>query len=98
VSPYSDSAGKNYSRFACNDYEVAPKMAEYETAIQLYSNNMRESNAYDDSRMSEYSEVADAITASDGEEIYSDPGHCKEDIYACFEKKKFRIIKRNDVR
>ena len=98
MSPYSDSTGKNYSRFACNDYEVAPKMAEYETAIQLYSNNMRESNAFDDSRISEYSEVADAITASDGEEIYSDPGHCKEDIYACFEKKKFCIIKRNDVR
>ena len=98
MSPYSDSTGKNHSRFASNDYEAAPKLAEYETAIQFYSNTMRESTAYYGSRMSEYSEVADATTINDGEEVYSDPGHCKEDIYACFEKKKFRIIRKNDIR
>ena len=41
---------------------------------------------------------ADGTTANDEEEIYSDPGHSEADIYACFEKKKFRMIKRNDVR
>ena len=93
--PYSDSAGKSCSRFACNDYETAPNLTEYETAIQLYSNTMRESTAYNDSIISEYSVIT---VATNEEEIYSDPGHSKEDIYACFEKKKFRIIKRNDIR
>ena len=49
--------------------------------------------------MPEYSEVddVDGTTAND-EEIYSDPGHSEADIYACFERKKFRMIKRKDVR
>ena len=61
---------------------------------------MKESTAYDDSLISEYSEIGspDDATVNDEEEIYSDPGHSKEDIYACFEKKKFRMIKRNDVK
>ena len=60
---------------------------------------MKESTAYDDSLISEYREVGnpDEPTVNDEEEIYSDPGYSKEDIYACFEKKKFRMIKRNDV-
>ena len=37
-------------------------------------------------------------TANSEEEIYSDPGYSEADIYACFEKKKFHMIKRNDVR
>ena len=40
---------------------------------------------------------ADGTTAND-EEIYSDPGYSEADIYACFEKKKFRMVKRNDIR
>ena len=50
--------------------------------------------------VSVYSEVedADGTTANDEEEIYSDPGHSEADVYACFEKKKFRKIKRNDIR
>ena len=90
-----DSTGKSHSRFACIDYEAAPNLAGYGTAIQLYSNTTRTSTTYNNSIISEYSEITDA---TDEEEIYSDPGHSKEDIYACFEKKKFRMIKRNDVR
>ena len=50
--------------------------------------------------MPEYSEVGnvDSTTANDEEEIYSDPGHSVADIYACFEKKRFRMIKINNVR
>ena len=55
---------------------------------------MRESITDDNIRMPEY----DDVLTNDEEEIYSDPGHCVADIYACFEKKKFRMIKRNDVR
>ena len=89
------STGKSYSRFASNDYEAILNHAEYETAINFFSNSTRASAVYNNSLISEYSEVADAI---DKEEIYSDPGHSKEDIYACFEKKKFRMIKRIDIR
>jgi len=90
-----DSTGKSYSRFSCNDYEAAPNLAIYETSMQLYYNTTRTSTTYNESISSEYSEITDA---TDEEEIYSDPGHSKEDIYACFEKKKFRMIKRNDIR
>ena len=99
MSSYSASAAKNHSRFAGNDYE-AVHHSEYASAIHVYSNAMREPTAYDDSILSEYSEVGnpDDATVNDEEEIYADPGHSKEDIYACFEKKRFRMIKRNDVR
>ena len=67
---------------------------------QVYSNYISKSTNYDDTIVSQYSKVGDAdgTTANDEEEIYSDPGHSEADIYACFEKKKFRMIKRNDVR
>ena len=87
-----DSTGKSHSRFTSNDYEAILNHAEYQTAIRFYSNTTKASTSFNDS---EYSEITDA---TDEEEIYSDPGHSKEDIYACFEKKKFRMIKRNDVR
>ena len=92
--------GKNHSRLAGNDYEAILHHSEYASAVHVYSNTMRESTAYDDSITSEYSEVAnsDDATVNNEEEIYSDPGHSKADIYACFEKKKFRMIKRRDVR
>ena len=100
VSSYSASTTKNHSRFAGNDYEAVLHHSEYASAINVYSNTMREPTAYDDSVLSEYSEVGnpDDATVNDEEEIYADPGHSKEDIYACFEKKRFRMIKRNDVR
>ena len=66
----------------------------------MYSNTVRDSINYDDTTMPEYSEVddVDGTTANDEEEIYSDPGHSEADIYACFERKKFRMITRKDVR
>ena len=92
--------GKSHSRFAGNDYEAILHHSEYASAVHVYSNTVRESTAYDDSLISECSAVGnpDEPTVNDEEEIYSDPGHSKEDIYACFEKKKFCMIKRNDVR
>ena len=49
--------------------------------------------------MPEYSEIGNVDgTAANDEEIYSDPGHSQKDIYAFFEKKRLRMIKRSDVR
>ena len=99
-NPYSVTKGKNYSKVAGNDYEAIHNTDEYASALQVYSNNVRESTNNDDTIVSEYSEVedADSTTANDEEEIYSDPGHSEADIYACFEQKKFRMIKRDAVR
>ena len=100
-NPYSDTIGKNYySKIAGNDYEAICNTDDYASAVQVYSNYISKSTNYDDTMVSEYSEVedADGTTANDEEEIYSDPGHSEADIYACFEKKKFRMIKRDDVR
>ena len=96
----SHTLGKNYSKIACNDYEAIQDPDEYASAVQVYSNTVRDSISYDDTIISEYSKVenVDDTTANDEEEIYSDPGHCEADIYACFERKKFRMIKKNDVR
>ena len=98
----SDILGKNYSKIACNDYEAIEDPDEYGSAVHVYSNTITVgvSVNYDDTIMPEYSEVddVDGTTVTDEEEIYSDPGHSEADIYVCFEKKKFRMIKRKDVR
>ena len=100
-NPYSDTIGKNYySKVAGNDYEAIHNPDDYASAVQVYSNYIRESTNYDDTIVLEYTEVedTDGTTANDEEEIFSDPGHSEADIYACFEKKKFHMIKRNDIR
>ena len=68
-----DSTGKSHSRFASNDYEAILNHAEYQTAIQFYSSATRSSTFFNDSIISEYSEITDAT--NDEEEIYSDPGY-----------------------
>ena len=40
--------------------------------------------------------VSDEISTN--EQIYEDPGHKKEAIYSWFEKKKFRRVKKEDIR
>ena len=99
-SKNSDTLGKNYSKITCNDYEAIQNADEYASAVRVYSNTVKDSTSYDDTIESEYSEIEDVdnTTTNDEEEIYSDPGHSEADIYACFERKRFRMIKRNDVR
>ena len=91
----SDTLVRNYSKI---DYEVIQNPDE--SAVRVYSNTVKDSTNYDDTILPVYNglEDVDNTTANDEEEIYSDPGHSEADIYACFEKKKFRMIKRNDVR
>ena len=91
-----DSTGKSHSRFASNDYEAIINHAEYQTAVNFYSSNTRSSTFFNDSIISEYSEIT-GVTNNE-EEIYSNPGYSKEDVYTCFEKKKFCMVKRSDIR
>ena len=91
----SNTLGRNYSKI---DYEAIQNPDE--SAVRIYSNTVKDSTNYDDTILPVYNEIEDVdnTTANDEEEIYSDPGHSEADIYACFEKKRFRMIKRNDVR
>ena len=98
---YMTSTSINRTRDASEGYEALPvpnaceslycqlsgKYAPYQYEIALpsiFRDNM------------EYSIASE--TLADNEEVYEDPGHRKEKIYAWFEKKKFRKIEINDIR
>ena len=95
-----DTLGKNYSNMVCNDYEAIQNPDDYASAVLVYSNTVKDSTIYDDTTISEYSEIedVDGTTGDDQEEIYSDPGHSEADIYACFERKRLSMTERNNVR
>ena len=102
VAPYSvpqDAISKDPAKVKNNDYEPLPDSADYASALCVYVNTMRDS-VIKDVRGLDYSEVSnvDTVSTNDEEDVYSDPGHSEADVYACFEKKKFRKIKIDDVR
>ena len=62
---------------------------------------MRETDINEDVRGLDYSEISDvdtAVSTNNEEDVYSDPGHSEAAVYDCFEKKRFRKIKLDDVR
>ena len=87
-----NSIGSDCPKAACNDYTALQNWSNFASAQESYS-NLEKSFTYDYARALEHSEVSTNI-----EEIYFDPGHSKADIYACFERKQFHIIKNRDVR
>ena len=96
-----ETAAKSCSRAASKDYESLPKPAEYASALGTYSNIIRESyyiNSINVLECSEMFNVSSTFTDDDDEEVYSDPGHSEAAVYACFERKRFRKIKTDDVR
>ena len=80
------------TKLPCGDYIALQNPHYYATAEEMYS-KLEKSVTYDYARPVGYSEVSVSI-----EESYLDPGHSKADIYACFDRKKFHIIKNKDVR
>ena len=103
MTPYLDpqeTIVKSHSKVTNNDYECLPRPAEYATAIGAYSNIMRESYINYDMSALECSEVVNVYNTStnDEEEVYADPGYSEADVYACFEKKRFRKIRPDDIR
>ena len=103
VTPYLDpqeTTVKSHSKVASKDYEALPRPVEYASATSAYSNIIRKS--YINSNMSalECSEVFNVnnTSANDDEEVYADPGYSEADVYACFERKRFHMIKADDVR
>ena len=90
---------KVHSKASSNDYEAIPSRNEYETPHFQLSNTPYyyqvavPSTSADDT---EYSTPDEALPLD--EQIYEDPGHKEEKIYAWFEKKKFRKIRGNDIK
>ena len=96
---YMDSISTIVKDHPRNDYEAIPVLSMYEkpdywTAYQYEDDteisNSIFRNSIADSTMSE--------TLPDNEQIYQDPGYNEEEIYSWFEKKKFRKIKRSDIK
>ena len=90
---------KAHPKASSDDYEAIPSINEYETPhLQIpdapyYHQMAVQSTSADDT---EYSTLNEALPLD--EQIYEDPGHKEEKIYAWFEKKKFRKLTRNDIK
>ena len=85
---------KDCPKTTSNDYMTLPTMNEYETPhsqSQYYFELSANFTVEDDVG---YSTVE---PLPGNEPVYEDPGHNKEKIYAWFEKKKFRVLQRNDI-
>ena len=86
---------KDRPKASSNDYMALPKLNEYQkphSQSAYYFELSTRSTVEDDIG---YTTVGEALP--DNEAIYEDPGHNKEKIYAWFEKKKFRVLQRNDI-
>ena len=86
---------KDYPKASGDDYMALPALNEYETShsqAPYYFKLSAHSTVEDDIG---YTTMGEAL--SNNEPRYEDPGHNKEKIYACFEKKKFRVLQGNDI-
>ena len=101
--PYLEPAVKNYvkdnSDMINDDYEDLPTTEKYENPV------------YEAPAVPyEYETSASTVTNNDlkknlcfeplpdGEQIYEDPGHKAQHIYAWFEERKFRKLKNDEIR
>ena len=97
----TSSTRKDCAKASSIDYEALPTLTEYETLYSQISSSytpyqyeVAVTSIFRDDM--EYSTASEAL--SDNEEIYEDPGHGEEKIYAWFEKKKFPKIKINNIK
>ena len=95
------STSNTHKDHANNDYEALPTLTAYEklysqisSSYMPYQYEVAVSSIFRDDM--EYSTASEAL--ADNEEIYEDPGHREEKIYAWFEKKKFLKIETNDIK
>ena len=96
-----DSTSSTYAKPFSDDYEALPRLSTYETLYSQisdtytpYQYEVAVSSIFRDNM--EYSTASEAL--ADNEEIFEDPGHKKEKIYAWFEEKKFPKIEINDIK
>ena len=85
----------DHPKLSSNDYQALPELGTYEKADMPYQYEVAiTSSAYRNSL--DGSILCDSLP--DDEKIYEDPGHVEENIYTWFEEKKFRKIKKTNVR
>jgi len=96
----SSTIVKDHNKASNNDYEALPALNTYDTPGCQVSDA-----SYQNEIATDTSDFRDGIkenivgeALSDDEQIYEDPGHNKEEIYAWFEEKRFRKIKGNNIR
>ena len=73
-----------FEAYSNPSYEEKDVPYEYETSIVNYNNDSEEDIHVE--------------ALPEGEKIYEDPGHVEEHIYAWFEQRKFRMLKKANIR
>ena len=90
---------RHQSKFSSKDYESLPKFCVKQNLIQEYATIESPYQVLEDPKQIVYeNSVAKNYALSKNDQVYEDPGHKKEIIYSWFEKKKFRKIRKEDIR
>ena len=88
------------SKTKSKDYESLPTLFVKQNLVQTYATIEAPYQMLEDPKeipTAVYENtVSNALSSND--QIYEDPGHNKEVIYSWFEKKKFRKIRKEDIR
>ena len=89
--PYSEPVDvivKDHPKLASDDYQALPALETADIPCQ-----------YEAATTTMYQNSLDgSYTLPDDEQVYEDPGHLEKNIYAWFEEKKFRMIRKNNIR
>ena len=95
--PYSyldpTTTAKDRHKQSSNDYQALPELGSYEKTDTPYQYEVATASMYRNSL--DGSILGDSLP--DDDVIYEDPGYVEENIYAWFEEKKFRKIKKTNV-
>ena len=102
AAPYSvpqDAISRNPAKVKSNLFQIRLIVHQHYMSI-VYVNTMKETVVSEDVRGLDYSEISnvDIVSTNNEEDVYADPGHSEAAVYACFEKKRFRKIKIDDVK
>ena len=84
-SDYQELPSLEASTYSNPNYEKQAVPYEYETSTLNFNSGLEDEEVY-----------AEALP--EGEKIYEDPGHVEEHIYAWFEERKFRKLKKDNIR
>ncbi|XP_065891792.1 uncharacterized protein [Dysidea avara] len=84
-SDYQKLPSLEASTYSNPNYEKQAVPYEYETSTLNFNSGLEDEEVY-----------AEALP--EGEKIYEDPGHIEEHIYAWFEERKFRKLKKDNIK
>ena len=89
----------HHSKLASKDYESFPKFGVKQNLVREYETIEAPYQVLEDPKQIVYENSMKANDVlSKNDQVYEDPGHKKEVIYSWFEKKKFRKIRKENIR